>query len=135
MARSSIDPLLRDVSPFSECTSRERRVLARLVTTATVPDGDVLMRQGDRDTGLVVVVSGTATVHRDDEVIATLSRGAVVGEMSMLVDAPRTATVIASSPMVLATFAPGSFPGVLDDCPTLARAVLRTAIERLAPAA
>jgi NTE family protein len=135
MSRTSIDPVLRDVPPFSDCSSRELRLLAPLVTTTEVPPGAVLMREGEPGDGLVVVVAGLAMVSRGGRAIAELGRGDVIGELSLLVDAPRTATVVATTSMTLACFAPGSFAPLLDQCPTVAQAVLRTAIHRLAPAA
>jgi CRP-like cAMP-binding protein len=135
MSRTPIDPRLRDLSPFADCTARERRVVAPAITLTTIASGDVLIRQGGSDRHLMVVVDGTATVTRDGHVVAEVSRGDVVGEMAALVDAPRTATVTATSAMTLATFSTDSFAVVFDECPTIAAAVLRTAIQRLAPAA
>jgi CRP-like cAMP-binding protein len=135
MARTNIDPALRDVPPFSDCSSRELRLIAPLVTTAEVPAHHVLMREGDPADGLVVVVAGLASVQRDGRELAELTRGDVIGELSMLVGAPRTATVVAKTSMTLARLSPGSFARLLDECPTVAQAVLRTAIHRLAPAA
>jgi NTE family protein len=135
MARVAFDPILRDLYPFTDCDPRERRVLAPLVTTVEVPAGHTLLRQGDDGNEMMIIAAGTATVLRDDQPIAELSRGDVVGEMSILVDAPRNATVVATSAMTLAVLAPGSFAVVLDECPTLANAVMRTAIRRLATAA
>jgi CRP/FNR family transcriptional regulator, cyclic AMP receptor protein len=134
MSRTALDRQLRELEPFLSCSSRELRALAPLVDVTGAEAGEVLMRQGDDGHGVHVIVSGTATVVRDGHEVARLSRGDVVGEVSMLVDVPRTATVVASSPMTLATFAPGSFAQLLDECPTVAHSVLRTAIKRLAAA-
>jgi CRP-like cAMP-binding protein len=135
MSRTNLDPALRDVPPFSDCSPRELRLLAPLVTTTEVAPGAVLMREGEPGDGLVVVVAGLATVSRGGRAIAELGRGDVIGELALLVDAPRTATVVATTSMTLACFTSDSFPRVLDECPTVAHAVLRTAIHRLAPAA
>jgi NTE family protein len=135
MARSLLDPVLRDVPPFDQCSSRELRIVAPLLTTVEVPAETVLMRQGDNGSTLFVVVAGIARASRDGRTVAELGRGDVVGELAIIVDAPRSATVVASTAMTLAEFAPGSFAVLFDECPTITHAVLRTAIQRLAPAA
>jgi CRP-like cAMP-binding protein len=93
------------------------------------------MRQGELGDALVVIVAGVATVQRDGHALAEIARGAVIGEIALLVDAPRSATVVAKTSMTLAQFQAGSFDRMLDECPTVAHAVLRTAIDRLSPAA
>jgi CRP-like cAMP-binding protein len=135
VSRSALDPQLKDVAPFDRCSARELRVVAPLVTTMDIDAGAVLMRQGERGDALVIVVDGTATVRRDDHEVAEVGRGDVVGELALLVDAPRSATVVATTPMTIARLAPESLPVVLDECPTIAHAVLTTAIRRLAHAA
>ena len=81
------------------------------------------------------VVDGTAAVRRDDHEVAVVVRGDVVGELALLVDGPRSATVVATTAMTIARLAPAALTVVLDECPTITHAVLTTAIRRLAPAA
>lgn len=61
-----------------------------------------LMREGDRGDSLLVIVSGTVNVSvaGTPQTVATLGEGDVVGEMSLLTGAPRSATVAAVRPVV-----------------------------------
>ncbi len=61
-----------------------------------------LMREGERSDSLLVIVSGDAdvSVAGRTETVATLGAGDVVGEMSLLTGAPRSATVTALRPLV-----------------------------------
>ena len=61
-----------------------------------------LMHEGDRDNSLLVIASGTVNVSvaGRPQTVATLGEGDVVGEMSLLTGAPRSATVTAVRPVV-----------------------------------
>jgi CRP-like cAMP-binding protein len=62
----------------------------------TVSDGDVIIRQGDRTNGLVVLVSGTVAVSRRGNIVTEMSNpGTIMGELGLLLDIPATADVIA----------------------------------------
>ena len=92
--------VLESVPFFSEVLSSEE--LAALAANAyelTGEPGASLIRQGDVGSSLLIVVNGTVTVSvvdsPKDRVIASLGVGEIVGEMSLLTGAPRTATVTA----------------------------------------
>jgi CRP-like cAMP-binding protein len=59
------------------------------------------MKQGDFSTELIGIEEGTADVVRDGKRIATLGPGDLIGEMGLLERQPRSADVIATSPMVV----------------------------------
>jgi CRP/FNR family transcriptional regulator len=131
MARTTIDPVLRAAAPFADCSTRELRRIAPLVKSIDVPTGCVLMRQGDEGHEVMVVAAGNALVSKDDRVIAEIGPGEVIGEIAMLVQAPRTATVVAASPMTLAVIREEELSSALDASPTVAASVLRAAIRHL----
>src|SRR5262249_8630037 len=66
------------------------------------PAGTVLARQGEAADSFLLVVSGEAAVTRDDgngeQRVGTVAPGSVVGELSVLRGAPRSATVVATGP-------------------------------------
>ena len=122
---ASID-LFADVAPAA---------LDDLVTRGTrfkVGAGKVLVRQGNTDSGLQLVLSGTATILVNDVEVGTITAGQHFGEMSLLDGAPRSATVIAG-PDGLETFAvsPLAFADLLQAHPDVVRPIMRGLVGRI----
>ena len=91
---------LETVPFFAEVlTSEELDILAGNAYRLTGEPGATLIRQGDVGSSMIVLMDGTVTVSVSpgDRVLATLGTGEIVGEMSLLTGAPRTATVTADS--------------------------------------
>ena len=86
---------------FSQLSPEEARRLAAFATETSAPAGTTLMRQGDYSTELIAIEEGTADVIRDGTVLASLGAGDVMGEMGLLERKPRSADVVATSPMRL----------------------------------
>ena len=86
---------------FAELSPDEARRLATYATETSVPEGQILMKQGDYSVELIAIEEGSADVIRDGETIASLKKGDLIGEMGLLERRPRNADVIATSPMRL----------------------------------
>ena len=86
---------------FSELSAQEARRLAAFAGETSVPAGHRLMREGDFSTKLIAIEDGTADVIRGGVKIASLGPGDVIGEMGLLERRPRSADVVAISPMLL----------------------------------
>jgi CRP/FNR family transcriptional regulator, cyclic AMP receptor protein len=84
---------------FSQLSPEEGRRLAAFATETSIAEGQMLMKQGDYSTELIAIEEGTAEVVRDGKKIASLGEGDLIGEMGILAREPRTADVIATSPM------------------------------------
>jgi CRP/FNR family transcriptional regulator, cyclic AMP receptor protein len=84
---------------FSNLSPDEARRLATYATETSVAEGQILMKQGDYSVELIAIEEGTADVIRDGEKIASLGPGDLIGEMGLLERRPRSADVIATSPM------------------------------------
>ena len=96
-----------------------------------VPAGTVLMEEGRRGRDAFVVLSGSLVVRRAGRKLATLGPGGIVGELALLDDGPRTATVVcASDARVFALSAP-DFRAVYDDVPAVANGLLSALAERV----
>jgi CRP/FNR family cyclic AMP-dependent transcriptional regulator len=86
---------------FSELSAEEARRLSAFATETSAASGQVLMRQGDYSTELIAIEEGTADVVRDGTIVASLGAGDVIGEMGLLEHKPRSADVVATSPLRL----------------------------------
>jgi MFS family permease len=93
--------LLRSVSLLSLLPEPTLESLARSLVRIEVPAGEVFIREGDPGDFFYVVESGTAEVTKEGRHLATAGPGDYIGEIALLRDVPRTATVTATSATVL----------------------------------
>lgn len=105
--------------------------LAELATPVDFPAGHVIARQGEIGTGFFVIVSGGVRVVRDGAVVAHLGPGEFFGELSVLDQMPRNATVVAEQPTSCLALASWDFDKVLLEEPALTLAILRGVARRL----
>jgi CRP-like cAMP-binding protein len=120
MHRDPRIPLLRQIPGLDDYPDRALARLAPLFDESDVAAGGVLVRQGDVSREMFIVVEGTAEVVQHDEPIASIGPGEFIGEMGMLEQRPRCATVVARTPMHVLVVGPRSF-GVVTDAPALLR--------------
>lgn len=130
MSKSDSVELAR-IELFSELSKRELRSVARLMTEANLGEGAVLTSQGEPGREFMIVVSGTARVEIDGAIVAELGPGDFLGEMAVITGTPRTATVVANSPMVIEVLNRREFMALLDESSSLSRKILIAAVKRL----
>jgi CRP/FNR family transcriptional regulator, cyclic AMP receptor protein len=124
--------LLRGVSLFSACSKGELSRIASLADEIEVPEGKVLTREGDPGREFFVVAEGRARATVGDRGrLAALGPGASFGEMSLLDQGPRSATVEAETDMHLLVLDSRSFSSLLGEVPSVARKVLAAMAGRL----
>ena len=100
--RNAEDPKIRrlgEVALFRHCTPKELTRLAGITDQAVLETGQVLCRQGEVATAAYVIDDGEAHVKVGDHVIGAVGAGGIVGEMGLLDYRPRSATVVARTPM------------------------------------
>ncbi len=116
---AKMDPAaLRDVALFEGFGDAELERVAELAEPVEVEPGAVLVDQGRVGLASYLVVDGEANVYAGDQHIATVGPGAPIGEMALLGHVPRSATVVAATPMRLVAFDVKSFRRLLDESPS-----------------
>jgi CRP-like cAMP-binding protein len=99
----------------------------------SVAAGSVVAREGDLGEEFFVIESGTADVTRGGAPVAKLGAGDFFGEVALIREDRRTATVTATSPMVLIVMTGSSFRSLDSSIPELRGTVSKALAERRAP--
>ena len=123
--------LIRHLPLFDLCSKRDLRRIAALAVERTVEDGTELIREGEPGTEFYVVVEGEIDVRRRGRRVARLGAGSYVGEIALLSRSPRTATVIAATPLRVLAISGRDFVELLDAIPELWLKVARTLADRV----
>ena len=120
---------------FAGCPAEALVPLAAQLRPLTAAPGQVLMRQGELAVSFLLIGSGRAEVtHTGDDghdTVAELTPGLIVGEIALLRDAPRTATVVATEPLTGWVGGREAFATMLE-VPGMMDKLVRTARQRLA---
>jgi CRP/FNR family cyclic AMP-dependent transcriptional regulator len=116
---------------FAGLSKRELTELARITEDITVEAGGVLCREGELGKEFFVIMDGEAEVTRNGKRLETRGGGDFFGEIALIEDIPRTATVTAVTPLRLFALTSRDFRLMLDDHPAIERKVLRALAKRL----
>jgi CRP/FNR family cyclic AMP-dependent transcriptional regulator len=125
--------LIKKVPLFAHCSKRELQEVAQLADEIDLREGKEMTRQGSRGREFFVLLEGTANVTKNGRRINTLGEGDFFGEIALVSDTPRTATVTATSPVRALVVTDRSFRRLLEDSPSIQSKVLTALAERLAP--
>jgi CRP-like cAMP-binding protein/Zn-dependent protease len=120
---------LRELSVFHGLDSEQLNVILEHGEWITAVHGDELITQGEPGDRFYVIDSGRAEIIRDGAVIDSVSKGMYFGEVALLRDVPRTATVVASTPMRVFALDREGFELVVADA--FRRGTLRPAADRI----
>jgi CRP-like cAMP-binding protein len=123
--------LLRKVPLFERVPRRELARVAALAEEVEYPQGVALLTKGSRDDGFFILLQGEVDVRRGTQLLQTLKRGQFFGEIALLADVPRTATVTTGTPVEALRIARSDFKRLLSDSPSLALKVLEELAYRL----
>ena len=123
--------LLKEVPLFANLDRHELEEIGRHADEISVAEGTVIVRQDATGNSFYVIVEGAADVMKDGQKLAGLSDGDFLGEMALLEDLPRSATVVTTVPTRLLEMHRRDFSSVLDSAPHLARKMLATLAHRL----
>jgi CRP/FNR family cyclic AMP-dependent transcriptional regulator len=129
-----LDQHLAQVPLFVGLSKKQLRLVSELATAREEPAGTVLIEQGQLGHEFIVVVQGQIEVRQRGRVVGEHGPGSYVGEIALLEQRPRNATVIAKSRVKLEVIKQREFAGLLEEMPDLARQVRAVAADRLANA-
>jgi CRP/FNR family transcriptional regulator, cyclic AMP receptor protein len=122
--------LLRKAPLFADLSKPELEHLAKSTEDLEVEAGRVLCREGEPAQEFFVIIEGEADVTKGGEHLTTLKDGDFFGEIALIVDIPRTATVTAKTPLRFFVLSRQSFVGMLDSMPGVERKILMALARR-----
>jgi voltage-gated potassium channel len=123
--------LIRGLPLFELCSKRDLRRIAALADERSVDSGTELIREGEPGTEFYVIVDGEIDIRRRGRRVARLGAGSFVGEIALLSRSPRTATVVAATPLRVLAISGRDFVALLDTLPELWLKVARTLADRV----
>jgi CRP-like cAMP-binding protein len=127
------DPVdaLAQVPIFAGVGRKELKRLADRMSERTFAEGDVAVEEGRGGAGFWLIEHGSATVSIGGEIIRTLGSGDYFGEVALLDDGPRSATVTAGTDLVCRGMAAWEFRPFILEHPEVALTMLQTLARRL----
>lgn len=134
---ASLNPqLLRTVPLFSSLTDEQLRVLSPFVQMRSYPRSTLILRAGEETDALYVILSGRVKVLIPDEeghevILTTMEPHEFFGEMGLLDDQPRSASVETLEQCDMLRFSKAGFMNCLKDNFELAMLVIRNLVKRL----
>ena len=122
---------LERVALFEGFSHEELQRVADLGEEVDLDAGSVIVDQGDPGLDCYVVVEGTASVYVAGEYVAAIRPGSMIGEMALVDHRPRSATVVADTPMKVLRLRSQAFRTLLDEMPKASERVMATLTARL----
>lgn len=123
--------LLKSCDLFKDLSDNELKVLYSSMIPIKIQADEVLITQGEISDCMYVLLSGRLLVKSDGKVIAQIGRGQTVGEMGVITDDPRSATVVAMRESLLLKLEKSSFTDLWMRHPTLLFEVTKIITKRL----
>ena len=127
---SKID-LISHVPLFAKCSKKELRLIASLADEIDFEEGKVLIQEGRPGREFFVLVEGRVDVSRKGTSIDTMQSGDFFGEVALVSDAPRNATITALTRIVTLVITERDFRRLLAESPEIQRKVLVALADRL----
>lgn len=126
---------LRKVPLFHGIDSGKLRLLAFISDRTRFREREHLFEQGDKGDSAFIILEGSADVlvstERGDRVVATIGAHDIVGEIAILCDVPRTATLVARTDLDVLMVSKENFLKLLAEFPEMALEVMRVLALRL----
>jgi CRP/FNR family transcriptional regulator, cyclic AMP receptor protein len=133
LRRNAKIELLRRVPLFSGCSKRELEQIAGIADELDFPAGKVLIREGRPGLECFVVIDGQVSVTRGGRPVEIRGGSELLGEMALLTDQPRNATVTTVTPVHALVLTSRGFRSLVQTTPSISLKVLKSVADRLQP--
>jgi len=130
MSQAVIEFLILNIPVLATLKDKELRTIEKYMNLIEISPGEIVFKEGDRGDYVCFVVDGYLDVLKKSEtgestVISTLSKGGSIGEMAVIDDLPRSATVKAHTKSTLLTLSRDNFDYILAEHSTIGVKVLQ----------
>ena len=132
IGRNQKADVLKQASLFSNCNKKQLAQIAAIADEIELPAGKNLIRQGERGREFFVLLEGEVGVFRDGKPIQARGPGDFFGEIALVSNVPRTATVTAQTPVRMLVVTDRDFKHLLEQSPDIQLKVLDALATRLA---
>jgi CRP-like cAMP-binding protein len=122
---------LSKVPIFAGVKEKHLRKLAERMMERTFGEGDTITEQGKSGVGFFVIEEGDATVSIKGEIVRTLGPGDWFGEIALIDDGPRSATIVAGTDLRCRGMTAWEFRPFVQEHPEVAWPLLETLVARL----
>ena len=122
---------LKKVPLFTGIPDAQLQRIANGVKERRFEPGAEIISAGATGHGFYLIVQGRAEVKRDGRTVRTLGPGDYFGELALVREAPRSATVTAKDPTTCLALTRWDFKGILDANPQIAVRLLETVAARI----
>jgi CRP/FNR family cyclic AMP-dependent transcriptional regulator len=121
---------LREIPLFAGLGKKERREVAKLADEVEVEPGRHLVREGEFAYEFFAIEEGTAEVRRRDQLLAELGPGDFFGEMGLIGQVTRNASVVATAPTRVLVLTGSSFRHIERELPGVSKQIRKAIEER-----
>lgn len=125
--------ILSTLPLFAGCSRRHLRAVAKLAHPAQIEAGAVLFSEGSPSLEAYVIVAGQAEVRTRGRKVAVLGPGEIVGELGLILERPRNATVRALTPLDTLAISRRDLRAAVLETPELGWTLLEAVAHRLSP--
>jgi CRP/FNR family cyclic AMP-dependent transcriptional regulator len=131
VARTDQVKLLAEVPIFEGLSKKELQAIAQSTKEVSHREGAVLAREGDTGVGFFLITDGTAKVSVGGRPRSRMGPGDFFGEISLIDQGPRTATVTAETPITTLGITAWVFKRLIEQNPSIASKMLKVMAQRL----
>jgi CRP-like cAMP-binding protein len=122
---------LKQAPLFAELSKKELTELASHAEDLEVPEGQAIVREGETGHEFFVILDGEIDVTAGGKHVATRGGGDFVGEIALLEETKRTATVTAKTPLHVMVLTRQDFRRLVDDNPSVERKIMQALARRV----